>query len=162
MQRDIDAGSTQGAPADAGSAAGAVAQRQWDRLTEADLQEAGGSRRVLARKIATRYEISVREAKRQVRDFVRVMRIAEGGRPSGGKRVRKAAARAAESIAGAVSEGVGDLRRRLAKVLSMGGLAGQTGTVEPLPEPDRGEATASALPGETGTLEPLPGEGDRD
>ena len=46
-------------------AAGTPEQRQWERLTEEDWERAAG-RGPLARTIATRYEISVNKAKRQV------------------------------------------------------------------------------------------------
>ncbi len=61
----------------------------WERLTEEDIEEAAG-RGALARKLAERYGVPVREAKRHVRDF---LRVALGSKSIGGKRGRRAEAR---------------------------------------------------------------------
>lgn len=60
---------------------------RWTELTELDLEDAGEDRAALARRIAERYRIRVGEAKRQVRDFLRVVAVAGS---LGGKRGRKA------------------------------------------------------------------------
>lgn len=130
-----------------GGVRAAAVQRQWDQLTADDV-DAAGNRGSLARTIAARYGISVRHAKRQVRNFGRTMRIVQGGRASGGKRARKAAGQAAEAIADSVSDGFQELRRRLGRVLSMTGLAGERGAREaaPVPVPDFADADAVRVP----------------
>lgn len=63
--------------------------RQWPALTPEDLLEAGEERADLARVVARRCGVGVGEAKRQVRDLLRTASAGEG-RPSGGKRARRA------------------------------------------------------------------------
>lgn len=68
---------------------GPVIVKTWKRLTEQDVEEVSG-RGALARKLAQRYDVPVREAKRQVRDF---LRVAAARKSIGGKRGRSAVAR---------------------------------------------------------------------
>lgn len=120
--------------------------RRWRKLTERDLEDAGGDRSVLARIIAKRHRIHVGEAKRQLRDFLRVV---APGKAVGGKRARRAAERlewaspeegspaagtgtaGSGSLAGetgGVPERTGSTSERHSDSLARGGMAGEPGT----------------------------------
>jgi hypothetical protein len=120
-----------------------------DRLSDDDLKRAGGSRGGLARVIAERYEISMREAKRYVHDMAKVVRTVEGGLPSRGKQVRRAFERTGREIRDAVARGAEGVRD-LVNVLTAGGLAGIPTRKIPRPPPERPAAEAVRGTGGTG------------
>lgn len=135
-----------------------VVRNRWEALTEADLGAA--DRAALARKVADRYGVSVREAKRQVRDFFTTLEAAVSGRLPGAKQGRRAVERtvsvikdlraevlvraaallrradtAGDAAAGAgepTGSQAGDWDRREEEMAAPGGLGGHSDT-----EPDR-------------------------
>jgi hypothetical protein len=118
---------------------------RWAELTERDLEDAGEDRAALARRIAERYGIRVGEAKRQVRDFLRVVAVA---RSPGGKRGRKALQRFDAALPG------GDLPGELASGglgggvgAGPGGLAGGIGTDPEAPGGSFGRDSEAMVPG---------------
>ena len=104
-------------------------------LTRDDLGVAAANRTALARIIAANSHISVREAKRDVRDFLRVARAVEGGGVAHGKRMRRAEERTASEIADRLVGGIKALVRRFDTVAVTGGLAGKITIKEPPPSP---------------------------
>jgi hypothetical protein len=142
-------GAAEAEPAEAQPAAGAASAgeeavlelewaiiiQRWERLTREDLLEAAGGRGALARVVARRYGISIREAKRQVRDMGRVVRSVEGGPGSRGKRMRRTFERTGRDIGEAMAQGVEGVRD-LISVLSAGRLGGGSTTRLPRPRPE--------------------------
>lgn len=139
MNRRIDAG---GAARHAGVA---DAADRWERLTDEDLAEVEGRRRILARKISERFDISMREAKQQVHDLTEVARVVEGGLQSRGKRVRRSFERTGVEVKEVLEEGWGMLGR----VLSAGGLLGESVTRRKKPPPEKATPVGEPAGGAT-------------
>jgi hypothetical protein len=126
MDRRTDAG---GGARDAGLA---TAADRWERLTDEDLAEVEGRRRILARKISERFDVSMREAKQQVHDLAEVARAVEGGVQSRGKQVRRSFERTGVDVKKVLEEGLGMLER----VVTMSGMLGKSGTRPTKPPPE--------------------------
>jgi hypothetical protein len=107
--------------------------KAWNRLSEEADEVPALDRGELARSLARRYGIPVREAKRQVRDLERVVRRLEGESHSRGKRVRRSFERTGTELGEALARGVEVVREQLRRVLTTGSLAGKSGTDFPLP-----------------------------
>ena len=168
MQSTMDPEDAQGAPVaegegatrgDAASAAQRDAEASYayagrgplgrlDELTDEDLEQAGGTRGGLVQVIARRYGISGSEAKRYVRDMLRVVRTVAGGPLSRSKRMRRTFERTGRDIGEVVARSVESVQD-LVRVLAAGNLGGEV--IKRLQRPRR------EVPPAEGT--PLPGTG---
>jgi len=123
-------------------------------LTTRDIEVAAAYPKKLAKLIAVDNRISVKEAKRDVRDLLRVTRAPEGKPMFGSKRMRRARERATFEVADRLVSGIKDLVRHIDTVVAAGGLAGKPGTK--IPPPPR------KLGGKSGTKIPRPPKAPRD
>jgi hypothetical protein len=153
MPMRVDAKQARGAAGTRGGGARAGRMvKAWNRLSEESGELPAPGRGELARSLARRHGISVREAKRQVRDLERVVRRLEGRTPSRGKRVRRSFERTGSELGEALARGVEVVREQLGRVLTTGGLAGKSGTDFPLPrKPKKKPAGVPPVP------RPVPG-----
>ena len=111
-----------------------LVRRRWDRLTDEDIELAGGDRARLARRIAKRYRITVTEARRQVQQFARTVRATWALR-RGRKRIRKAHVSVLEALGDKIAGTLSDLRTIVLST-NPGGLLGSDPDSQPLPDDD--------------------------
>lgn len=126
-------------------------QQQWPGLTPRDVRESGG-RADLARRIAWRNGVTVGEAKRQVRDFLRALRLERDGRAPRNARLRKAVERTRSGGSGLEQGG-------WTAAEPPGGLAGESGTDEDLGVAGPHAAAGAEAGSRTGTPDERPDRG---